>query len=185
MLRAAVETVIEHGYAGATVDAVAHAAGTGKAAVYRRWPSKSALVIAAVQSLQVKPTVPDTGTLRGDLLACARHYTRSDRRAAHVLASLLGEVKSDPELGRAAYEAIGRPPADAFTAVLDRWVGRGSVPAAAPTDLIAAILPAVAFRDVILHSRSLDTATVTRLVDGVLLPALGLTPDAAGGTGRR
>ena len=159
MLKAAVETVIEHGYAGATVDAVARAAGTGKAAVYRRWPSKSALFIAAVQSLQAKPTVPDTGTLRGDLLACARHDTRSDRRAAHVLASLLGEVKSDLELGRAAYEAIGRPPADAFTAV--------------------------AFRDVILHSRSLDTATVTRLVDGVLLPALGLTPDAAGGTDRR
>lgn len=186
MLTATVNLVIERGYAGATVDAVASAAGTGKAAVYRRWASKSALVIAAVQSLQTEPIVPDTGTLRGDLLACARHYTSSDRRAADVLASLLGEVKEDPELRRAAFEAIGRPPADAFTAVLERWVRQGVVSASASTDLIAAIIPAIAFREVVVHRRSLDTPTAVRLVENVLLPALGVVPAPdTGGAVRR
>lgn len=181
MLKAAVDVAIERGYAGATVDAVARAAGTGKAAVYRRWPSKSALMIAAVKSLQVESVVPDTGTLRDDLLACARHYTNSDRRSANVLAGLLGEVKNDAELRQAAFEAIGKPPAQAFTTVLDRWISRGVISSSAPVDLIAGILPALAFRDVVVHSRSLDVDTVTRLVDGVLLPALGipLTPERA------
>lgn len=181
VLRAAVDVVIERGYTGATVDAVARAAGTGKAAVYRRWPSKSALMIAAVQSLQVDAVVPDTGTLRGDLYACARHYTRSDRRSAHVLAGLLGEVKSDPQLRQAAFNAIGKPPAEAFAAVLDRWICQGVISSSAPADLIAAIMPALAFREVIVRSRSLDIATVTRLVDDVFLPALGMPTDAAAG----
>src|SRR5215475_466986 len=94
ILDATQDLLIEHGFAATTVEAVARAAGTGKAAVYRRWPAKIDLVVAAVQALQSPPSVPDTGTLRGDLLACADHFVQADRRPALVLAGVLNEIGS-------------------------------------------------------------------------------------------
>lgn len=173
ILNAAQDLLIEYGFAATTVEAVARAAGTGKAAVYRRWPSKIDLVIAAVQALQSPPAVPDTGTLRGDLMACALHFVQDDRRPALVLAGVLNEIGRNDELRAAAYEAIGKPPAVAFAAVLERWRARGAITGSAPGDLLAGIVPAAAFRSVAFRRRTLDHRTAADLVDFVLLPALG------------
>ncbi|MEH0110359.1 TetR/AcrR family transcriptional regulator [Tersicoccus sp. MR15.9] len=173
ILTATQDLLIERGYAGTTVEDVARAAGTGKAAVYRRWASKVDLVVAAVRVLSTPGEVPDTGTLRGDLLACAMHYARPDARGARVLASLLGELGRDAELYEAARVSIGEPPVAALAAVLTRWVERGAVTTTAPIPLLAGIVPAVAFGQVTLQRRALDEATVVDLVDHVLLPALG------------
>ncbi|GGC92351.1 hypothetical protein GCM10011512_19270 [Tersicoccus solisilvae] len=178
ILVATQDLLIEHGYGGTTVEAVARAAGTGKAAVYRRWPSKVDLVVAAVRVLSAPSAVPDTGTVRGDLLACAMHYARPDARAARVLASLLSEIGRDAELYEVARASIGEPPVAALRAVLERWAARGAVDADAPIPLLAGIVPAVAFGQVTLQRRALDVATVTDLVDHVLLPALGAHGDA-------
>jgi AcrR family transcriptional regulator len=177
ILDATQDLLIEHGFAATTVEAVARAAGTGKAAVYRRWPSKIDLVIAAVQALQSPPVVPDTGTLRGDLVECALHFVQSDQRPALVLAGVLNEIGRNDELREAAYEAIGKPPALAFAAVVERWRARGEVGSAAPAELLAGIVPAAAFRSVAFRRQTIDRPTAVGLVDFVLLPAL-----AAGGT---
>jgi AcrR family transcriptional regulator len=59
----------EHGYERVTVDAVAATARASKATVYRRWPSKAELVLAAfIEGIRQVAVPPDTGTLRGDLL---------------------------------------------------------------------------------------------------------------------
>jgi Transcriptional regulator len=178
ILDATRDILIERGFAGMTVEAVARAAGSGKAALYRRWPSKRALVIAAVRALYAPPTVPDTGTLDGDLRECALAFTRADDKAALALGSLLGEVGRDPELRDAAFEAIGSPAASAFATVLNRWVERGLIPATAPTELVASLVPALAFRTMTLRRRPLDAGTAVDVVDRVLMPALlaGSTP---------
>lgn len=172
ILDATQDLLIEHGFAATTVEAVARAAGTGKAAVYRRWPAKIDLVVAAVQALQSPPVVPDTGTLRDDLLACAMHFVLPDRRPALVLAGVLNELARNDDLRRAAYEAIGKPPAVAFAAVLDRWRARGVITTPAPTELLAGIVPAAAFRSVAFRRQALDQQTAVDLVDYVLMPAL-------------
>ncbi|MFE4832220.1 TetR/AcrR family transcriptional regulator [Streptomyces sp. NPDC056672] len=69
--RATVDIVVRRGLVGATVEAIACRAGTGKGAVYRRWPSKTSLVIAATRAQVRQVTIPDTGSLREDLHACA------------------------------------------------------------------------------------------------------------------
>ena len=73
ILEAARELIAERGYEGMTMDAVAERAGTGKATVYRRWPSKVELTVDAVicgrQIVLTVDDVPDTGSLRGDLMA--------------------------------------------------------------------------------------------------------------------
>ena len=174
ILQATRDLLVERGFAGMTVEAVARAAGSGKAAVYRRWPSKTALVVAAVRALDTPSTIPDTGTLRGDPLECALHYSSVGRTPARVLASLLSELSRDPELRQAAYEAIGAPPAAALAAVLDRWVARGEIPASVPVGLLTGIIPAVAFRTVVLRQQALDPQTAADLVDHVMLPALSV-----------
>jgi AcrR family transcriptional regulator len=172
ILAAAADALVQHGLTAATVEDVARRAGTGKAAVYRRWPSKTALVIAAARALQPEVAIPDTGSLRADLLACAQHYTAGDERAAIVLASVLGEASRDTELRDAALDAIGRPPAIALQTVISRWIQRGDIHPSVPAELIASIIPAFALRQVLIHRQQLDDHTAAALVDHVLLPAL-------------
>lgn len=172
ILAATVDIVARCGLSGATVEAVARQAGTGKAAVYRRWPSKTALVIAAMRALHADVTIPDTGSLREDLFACALHYTSGDEQATILLANVLSEATRNTSLREAAFEAIGKPPADALRLVITRSVARGEIAPSVPVDLLTGIIPAVAFRQVALHGRRIDTDTVADLVDHVLLPAL-------------
>jgi AcrR family transcriptional regulator len=172
ILHATPDQLKQYRFAAPTVEAVARAAGTGKAAVYRRWPAKIDLVIAAVQALQSPAELPDTGTLRGDLLACAMHFVLPDERPALVLAGVLSEIGRNGELRQAAYEAVGKPSAAAFAAVVERWRARGEIATSAPIELLSGIVPAAAFRSVVFRRRALDQRTAENFVDFVLLPAL-------------
>src|SRR3954470_17199318 len=73
ILEAALDVLAETGYDGMTIDMVAARAKAGKATVYRRWSSKAELVIDAVACMKRgdldEANLPDTGTLRGDLVA--------------------------------------------------------------------------------------------------------------------
>lgn len=176
ILRATRDLLVERGVAGTTVEAVARAAGSGKAAVYRRWPSKTALVIAATRDLLPDAPVPDTGSLRDDLLECALYYARADQHATRVLASVLREAGVNEAFHDAVFIAIGRPPASAFATVMERWRARGDVSDSAPVDLLTTLVPSVAFGNVMRRRRALDEQTAVDLVDGVLLPALRTAP---------
>ncbi len=73
ILEAALDVLAEEGYDGMTIDMVAARAKAGKATLYRRWPSKTELVLDAVACMKTTnidyADLPDTGTLRGDLVA--------------------------------------------------------------------------------------------------------------------
>jgi AcrR family transcriptional regulator len=174
ILTATQDLLIEHGYPGATIAAVAGRARCSKSAIYRRWATKAELVVAAVQALQIPSEPADTGTLRGDLVAAAMHFARTDDRSGPVLASLLSEIGRDPELREAAYSAIGGPPVTALVTVIERWIERGVVPADVRVPLIAGVVPTAAFGSVTLRKQSLEPEAVIDLVDFVLLPALSV-----------
>ena len=82
ILTAAVELLAERGLAAMSIEEVAARAGVGKTTIYRRWPSKGLLALDAfVASFREEQPLPDTGTLRGDLLRrCTRGCGRSPRR---------------------------------------------------------------------------------------------------------
>jgi AcrR family transcriptional regulator len=172
ILTATQDLLVESGYPGTTIAAVASRARCSKAAIYRRWTTKTDLVIAAVRALQIPVTMPDTGALRSDLLEAAMHFADDDSRAGAVLASLLGELGRDADLREAAYRTIGGPPVAVLVAVIERWIARGAIPADVPVDLIANIIPTAAFGSVTLRRRALPATTITDLIDAVLLPAL-------------
>lgn len=172
VLAATQDLLVESGYAGTTISAVAARARCSKAAIYRRWDGKADLVVAAVRSSQRSTDLPDTGDLRADLLAAALHFADAGDRSGPLLASVLSEIGHDEELREAAYRVVGGPPVAALAAVIERWIARGVVPADTPVRLLADIVPTAAFGSVTLRQRGLDPGTVADLVDFVLLPAL-------------
>lgn len=176
ILTATQDLLIECGYHGTTIAAVAQRARCGKSAIYRRWSTKIELVVAAVQALHIAAEPPDTGDLRQDLLDAALHFAGRDERSAQVLASLLGELGRDPELHDAARRAIGGPPVAALVAVIERWIERGEISREVPISLIAGVVPTAAFGSITLRRRSLGADTVAELVDFVVLPALRARP---------
>src|SRR5260370_24574765 len=102
ILAAAIDLLAEAGYARLTMDQVAARARVGKASVYLRWPNKVALVAEAIQHRSgVVPDVPDTGSLREDMLAFLRALLRAKPAAARALAAVTGEIASNPELRKA------------------------------------------------------------------------------------
>jgi AcrR family transcriptional regulator len=176
ILEATQDLLIEAGYGGTTIAAVADRAHCGKSAIYRRWETKVDLVVAAVRASQTPPDVPDTGSLREDLLAAASHFAGSDGRSGRVLASVLTAIGTDPELYEAAYRDVGQPPVRALIEVIERWIARGVVPVTVPVALVAGIVPTAAFGSVVLRKRDLDPAEVLELIDFVVLPALRQPP---------
>lgn len=172
LLQATQDLLIEQGYERLTMDAVAQRCGASKATIYRRWPSKTALVVAAAAALFQAPDLPDTGGLREDLLECGRAYLQRDGRNAQVLASVISASQHDPVLRDAAQQALGAPYGNLFEQVLSRAVDRGTVPAGVDVPTLAQVFPAIAYQQVAAQGRLITEHDVVRVVDGVLLPAL-------------
>lgn len=121
----------ETGYARMSVDAVARRAGVGKAAVYRRWPSKQAMLIDLVGDAVRRhtPSIPDTGSLRGDVrafldvnVAQARHP-----RVGLIVLDMLAETARNAELATALRDAAAPPRRALADTVLRRAVDRGEL----------------------------------------------------------
>ncbi len=173
LLRATQDLLVEEGFERLTVDAVAKRSNASKATIYRRWPSKVALVVAAASALFPVPQVPDTGDLREDLLACGRAYIHEDRRTA-VLASVLTAARHDPVLRTAARDALGSPFSGLFEHVLSRAVSRGLTAESIDINIISEVFPAITFHYIAALGLPIDEHLVFRVIDGVLLPALGV-----------
>jgi AcrR family transcriptional regulator len=99
VLEATVAELIEHGYAGLTVEGVAARAGVNKTTLYRRWGGRDALIVDAVEAFAAaEAKVPDTGDIEEDL----RLWARS------ILATLTGPVSG--ALVRAVFGGAGNSP---------------------------------------------------------------------------
>ena len=175
ILRATLELLAESGYDQLTIDAVAARARSSKATIYRRWPGKAALVSTAVRRHAGQPAaaVPDTGSLRSDLLAAlqAMRSSLSGQDAALIL-GLLSAMHRDPELAGAVREQVLHAKREVFGAVIARAAARGQVPATADGALLAEISSAVLLSRLLVTGEPLDDAFTQHLVDAVLLPAL-------------
>ncbi|MFC3499716.1 TetR/AcrR family transcriptional regulator [Micromonospora krabiensis] len=174
ILQAAAEELREAGYAGMTMDRVAARARTNKNAIYRRWPHRAALGIAAYRHLSdaVMPN-PDTGTLRGDALEMLRraNETWSSPHGA-VLRGLLAAAADDPALLALMRERSGADTMDrAWLTILERAVARDEAP---PT----AVHPRVATTPMMLLRAeyamrgipSVPDEVLVEIVDEVFLP---------------
>jgi len=129
VLQAVRQLVNDVGYDGFTIDDVAAHAAASRAAIYRRFGSKAELVFAAsVHGLDATPP-PDTGTLKGDLLAMARFIRDNMGRteARQAAPALVAELARDPDLViRFRQTFVAKEQAD-FAALVDRALARGEL----------------------------------------------------------
>ena len=171
IIEATLDLFAEQGFEGVCVEAVAARAGVGKATIYRRWPNKEELLLAAFGSL--KSPFPEARgvSVRDDLLAMVKVMCadRSDPRKARRYALLLGEGDKYPRLMARYKETVVEPRREAMRAVIRRGTQTGEL--RPDTDVEIAMLTltgACMAQDQSVHG-TLDDEFATRLVDGLLL----------------
>ena len=178
ILDAALEVLAETGYDGMTIDMVAARAKAGKGTVYRRWPSKGELIIDAVACMKNRDPdsarLPDTGTLRGDLIALIQPRSiEENAKKLQIMAGVASMLSHNPELADAASAAMIQPRAAAQT-LLRRAVDRGEIPADCDIETLSLVIPAMAAYRALILRMPVDREFLISMLDGVLLPAVGL-----------
>ncbi|MFE0801225.1 TetR/AcrR family transcriptional regulator [Streptomyces sp. NPDC058812] len=165
----------ERGYAAFTLEAVAKRAGTSTPVIYRRWANKTLRVETAIThaSSQRVIDVPDTGTLRGDLIAImqAANASRTDLLVATaiLLDGYFADTGSNPERLREQILAGQRSAAET---IVQRAVQRGEVDASLLEPRLVS-LPFDLFRhEVLMTLQPVSNEAIERIVDGIAVPLL-------------
>ncbi len=175
ILRAAAEVLIESGYAGLTMDLVARRAGTNKNTIYRRWPSRAALGIAAYRQLAVaNAPSPDTGELRGDVLEMMRRANRNwSSPTGGILRALLAGVGDDPQLLAQIQEHSTDAGSAAWLTILARAVVRGEASLDALHPRVATVAIVLLRNEFIVGGYpTVPDSVLVEIVDEVYLPLI-------------
>ncbi|MGE2814247.1 TetR/AcrR family transcriptional regulator [Mycobacterium heidelbergense] len=163
----------EHGYDRLTVDEVASAARASKATVYRRWPSKAELVLAAfIEGVRQVAVAPETGTLRGDLLRLGEVCCQETRQLASTIRAVMVEVSRNPALNEVMQRQFIDQRKALIRHVLQQAVDRGEIAQEAINDELWDLLPGYLIFRSIMPGRPPTRRTVQVLVDDVLMPGL-------------
>ena len=182
ILDATLEILSETGYDGMTIDMVAARAKAGKATVYRRWASKEELVIDAIacmKQVDLDPAkLPDTGTLRGDLVGMIKPKSLHDGgKKLKIMAGLMSMISRDPELATAAHAAIIEPRAAITRMFFERAIERGEIPADTDVETLALVSQSMAAYRTLMLQKPIDPEFLLSIIDTVILPAVGLAPE--------
>jgi AcrR family transcriptional regulator len=179
ILEAAFAELSEVGYTSFTVEAVAARARTGKASIYRRWPTKQDLVLDALCQLPtpeqcgLEPVLDESMTTFDVLREVAHAISRVLLSpAGDAMRSVKCEAAADPELARAIDERFQAPRRAFLLALLRRGVERGEVRPDAVNPLIADVLPAVLTHRVILQREPLTEADIIDIVEQIVIPLI-------------
>jgi AcrR family transcriptional regulator len=176
LLAVTLQLLQEHGYDGLTVDAVANTARASKATVYRRWPSKAELVLAAfTEGVRLVAVPPNTGTLRGDLMKLAEVCTKHAQEHASTIRAVLVETSRHPALSDAMQHEFLDQRKALIDYVLRQAVERGEIAEAAITEELWDLLPNYLVFRAIVPGRAPTRKTIQALVDDFIMPGLTRT----------
>ncbi|WP_232006311.1 TetR/AcrR family transcriptional regulator [Mycobacterium sp. 852013-50091_SCH5140682] len=163
----------EHGYDRLTVDAVAATARASKATVYRRWPSKGELVLAAfIEGIRQVAVPPETGSLRGDLLRVGQVICEQAHQHGTTIRAVLTEVSRDPALSEAMQHQFLDQRKAMLELILRAAVARGEISESAISDELWDLMPGYLIFRSIIPNRPPTPETVRALVDNVMIPSL-------------
>ena len=173
ILEAAWDELAEVGYTALTMESVAARAKTSRAVLYRRWPNRPELVVAALghHAAVVPIGVPDTGTLRGDLLALLRHMSARVGEVAGVFSFLIADYFQQEGLSPAVLRerAVGGTPSE-MELILERAVERGEIDPARLSPRIRSLPVDIVRHDLIMNQEPVPDSTLEEIVDKIFLP---------------
>jgi AcrR family transcriptional regulator len=171
IIEATLDLFAEKGFEGVCVELIAARAGVGKATIYRRWPNKEELLLAAFASLKSPFPEPKGVSARDDLLAMVEVMCadKADPRRSRRYALLLGEGEKYPRLIERYKQTVVQPRRDAMRSVIRRGIDTGEL--RPDTDVEVAMLSltgAIMAQDKSADG-TLDGDFAARLVDSLLL----------------
>lgn len=175
LLDAAWAELAERGYAATTYERVAERAGTSRPVVYRRWPTKAELALAAIRHQGRRDPIvePDTGSLREDLIALLVDVNRRRSPIMAVLGASAGEFLREtgmnPDQVREHWLG-GR--ARVIERVIERAVARGEVPSERVTARTTRLPGDLLRHEVLMRLRPASDRAVREIVDEVVVPVL-------------
>ncbi len=178
------EELAEVGYGQMSVDAIVRRAGVGKAAVYRRWPNKTAMAVALIAKAAVtEQSVPDTGTLHGDLVMLMSHLSTALRHplASRVIPAVVAEAGRDRKLELVLRETVEAPRRARVAGILQRAVGRGELPSDCDVELALDLVAGPLYWRLMVRRRDLDAASIVRLADGLVAAIAAIRQDGSSG----
>ena len=172
ILEAALALLSETGYDLLTIDAIAARAGAGKGAIYRRWTSKGALVVDAVNRASPHLTEPpNTGSLAGDmhaLLDLGPEPPPGDE--FQLMAGLASALPRDQDLRDSFRDHVMPVLTAPARKIYQRARERGEIPADRDLDLLTSIIPALIMYHLFMTGRFPDRAYSRRMIDEVVVP---------------
>jgi AcrR family transcriptional regulator len=165
----------KQGYDRMSMDDIASRAGVGKAAIYRRWSSKAAVVADAIAHWRrglgpVEP--PDTGSLRGDveaLVGLVPDFNDADTSTIKVIVGVATAAMHSPVLAAALDDLALSTPRQMIRAVLDHAVARGEIPAGRDLTLVPDVALGLNILRVV-TGRPVDRVFVRRVLEEVIVP---------------
>jgi AcrR family transcriptional regulator len=169
VLSAALTVLGEAGYGRLTLEEVARRAGTTKPAIYRRWPSRQQLVLAALAQRLGEVRAPDTGCTLCDLDECLKLFVAAFRRMPpDVIGPLFADCAGDRDLRAEFMSTLFHPPRAAVRETLERASARGDLREDVDLDLILDLIGSlVHYRALFGHARTTN-AEIERAVEALL-----------------
>ncbi|MDM4762990.1 TetR/AcrR family transcriptional regulator [Galbitalea sp. SE-J8] len=178
LLDAAWDELVGKGYDAFTIESVAERAQTSRNVLYRRWPTKQDLVKAAIASrgFQQAIEIPDTGTLRGDLLEFMNAANGSRAQKGLALVTRLGAFYSDTGSNLADLrKGLVQIRSDAIDRMLQRAVDRGEIDPARLTPRIRRVAFDLFLHELMVSLQPVPESTIIEIVDEVFLPLVAVT----------
>jgi AcrR family transcriptional regulator len=165
---------MEVGYDRLTMDAVAKRARASKATLYRRWETKPSLVVEALVRAKSAPHVADhdTGSLRTDLLSTFCGHDGLNSAATGAMGAVITAVATDPEFAEEFRAKFIAPKVAVTQAIYERAQARGEIAADLDIDMIGPALAGILMHRAFIMGVPPDDATIERVVDHVILPAV-------------
>jgi AcrR family transcriptional regulator len=178
IIDAAYAELTEVGYTAFSVEGVAARARTGKASIYRRWPTKQELVMDALcdrlptaEQCGLMPDIDDSVTTADALHGVARAIASViTSPAGDAMRAIKCEALADPQLAQLIDDRFQAPRRAAMLGLLQRGVARGEVRPEAATQLVADVVPAVLTHRVILQREPLTQRDITDIIEQIFIP---------------
>jgi AcrR family transcriptional regulator len=181
VLETTLQLLAARGYGDVSVEALAERAGVSRTSIYRRWPSKAAVVAAAVSSLYLDQVdVPDTGSLSEDLVALlSESYRLMADGSGRVLERLVRESGQSPELVEVV-RSILYARRRLYATLLNRAIARGELAPEVDQELLLDLLLGPLWFRLLLSGAPITPQAARSVVELVLGGALPRSPMAAG-----
>jgi AcrR family transcriptional regulator len=169
LLRSTIAVLKESGYGGLTFEKVAREAGTTKPSIYRRWPTRQQLVLAALGERLGAASAPDTGCTLCDLDECLKVFVAAFRRMPPgVIGPLFADCAGDRDLRAAFMTTLFDPPRAAVRETLERALARADLRADVDLELIVDMIESLVYLRALFGHAPTSDAEIERAVEALL-----------------